>query len=268
MLVLSWKFAKHFGQYWRTILAKAFKDTVTGIFGSFASVLKTALVTVIGWYFLVNIFEWEIPKLTDDVVIPALSIFGAFMIVAAGFFLVRTIATPVLIDISQRQTIEYFEDRLTAKVAILHDVGGSYEQVDEVWAGAFLRMHRIEIKNLSDVVLKNIKVELAYVREYRVPFLPIPLRQMHDRPSDDDIPYRTAFDLNPGGSNFITVVGKVEAAGDEKEFVIFYADRSRPNKFPDGLYNLGIQVTGENITFQIVEFSAEVRDGQLRFQKA
>jgi hypothetical protein len=38
--------------------------------------------------------------------------------------------------------------------------------------------------------------------------------------TDDDIPYKISFDLNPGGNNFISVVAKLEKAGDDREFIV------------------------------------------------
>lgn len=97
------------------------------------------------------------------------------------------------------------------------------------------RLYRIGVRCISSsAALDDVSVELARIEPSLIPFLPVPLHQMHDNPPEDQ-PYERRFRLNPGETKYIDVISIVEGNTTipyHDHFTFWYAVRDVAGVIP------------------------------------
>lgn len=84
-------------------------------------------------------------------------------------------------------------------------------QHDSHGASGWLRLHRVGIRNAGRAAIQNVRVVLEGIEPLNLPYLPVPLQLMHDRPVDGR--WTEEFSLNGGDTRFIDVASKLEWQG-------------------------------------------------------
>lgn len=151
------------------------------------------------------------------------------------------------------------EKKLEPRLKIRHGTDEAFSEIRK-GPGASTRIHRIEVKNESTVTtVRNVKVQLEYI-DPNSASLPVSIIEMNDK-KDTNGHYREEFNFNPGERRYFNVVGKHEWK-DSTVFVT-YAVPPLHKALPDGAYEIGILVTGENALPQRLVLKAWTEQGKL-----
>ena len=148
------------------------------------------------------------------------------------------------------------------ELAITFRYGGSFEETDGFSTEVY-RLFRIAVTNENtSKTIQNVSAQLTQVEGYDNPFLPIPLQEMHDRPTQGQA-YKVNFDLDPTQTRYVNIAAKQEGLAGNGEITLCYSAHNRPNQIPDGEYKLHVLVTGRDVLAEKTILEISVCDGRL-----
>jgi len=160
-------------------------------------------------------------------------------------FLIFIITPARMWNSAQREKAE-LRQRFEPKLAI---VSGTSHPLIHRWHNTreeICRTFRVCVKNISDgATVHDAKVALVEA-DPPLEFVPIPLHLMHDNPTSAHMPYKTAFDLDARGKQYVDVFWCSEDPS-KSEIGITCAVRGIRNMVPKRRYALTIQATGQDI---------------------
>lgn len=143
-----------------------------------------------------------------------------------------------------RKRRDELDDQLTPKIRIEWEHGSSFSQSNKIDHESVNHLFRIRVVNQSKSSMQNVKVKLHEIKTYNfrphsIPFLAKELKPMSGQ---------SPFELNPGESEFIDVVSKVERGKfSDDELVLQYADASlQTNTLSPTSYFLIINASAAN----------------------
>lgn len=107
-------------------------------------------------------------------------------------------------------------------------------------------LHRVGVRNAGPNTVDDVRLMLVDFQPQGAPFLPIPLRFMHDDSPDGRISQR-GVTLHPGEIRHVDVVRLAEFGPGSEEIEIRYAVPGAPNLIPRGRYTFTVMVAGRNV---------------------
>lgn len=222
---------RYLWQYWRENLRRSFRDWEKS--EAILAVIPVIVSLVATWGILQSGFIDAIPEVLGVA-------FLAWLLVLILFI------TPARMWNVIRKDKEELEQRLEPKLAI---VSGTSHPLIHRWHNTreeICRTFRVCVKNISDgATVHDAKVALVEA-DPPLEFVPIPLHLMHDNPTSAHMPFKTAFDLDPRGKQYVDVFWCSEDPS-KSTIVITCAARGIRNMVPKRRYALTIQATGQDV---------------------
>lgn len=124
-------------------------------------------------------------------------------------------------------------------------------------------LYRISVENLSLTrSLESVTVELANIKPFRPPVIPVRLHLMHDNPPDQV--YQQSFDLTPGESRYIDVL-EVHKNVDGVRFAIKHIVRNIAPYFAEQVEVLTIVARAKDCPSASADFILREQDGVYKF---
>lgn len=158
------------------------------------------------------------------------------------------------------------EEKQKPNLEILSGNGESFVQMSKFKENDYTRLVRIAVKNISDVTVTGVKVQLEKILGQDIPFLPIDFHLTHDNPVVDN-ESKQEFDLHPGQTQFVDIAQKTERDPAYRgSIILWYATKGVPNQLQANRYELLIKVVGRDVVPLQKEFVLDVStDGKLLF---
>ena len=140
---------------------------------------------------------------------------------------------------------------------VLFDKGPKFHQSNNDYD-----LFRIEVKNTSEVTVREATTSLRDIEPYNHGYPDIPFQQWDDQNET----WQQHFTLHPGTGKHLDIVRK--EVGEDKPIQLCYATYRAAYTIPPGTYDLTIVTTGDNVPPRFRKFRVDINKetGRLTFE--